>query len=419
MSAVAAPIYLDYAATTPVDPEVAQAMAACLTTAGVFGNPASSTHAYGREAAARVESARAEVAALIDAPPATIVFTSGATEADNLAVLGIARGRADRGRHLVTLRTEHKAVLDPCRQLEKEGFEVSWLEPDRDGRLDPEVLRAALRPDTVLVSVMHANNEIGVLQDLPALGAIVLECMNLPPRSDILLASNTYIATIIAVIRAGHNPILVEPDEASMNIDPLALDLALTQNTRGICVTHMYGKPCRMDAISDFAKAHDLRLIEDCAQSHGARFKDKWTGTFGDAGCFSFYPTKNLGGLGDGGAVITNDDALAERLKHVRNYGSSKKYVNRYVGVNSRLDELQAAALRVKLRHLDTITTHKRQLADLYFRRLNSVVQLPACHQDEFDVFHIFAIRHPDRDRSVPRRSQPPPALRGAPPEKR
>ncbi len=239
---------------------------------------------------------------------------------------------------------------------------------------------------------------IGVGNGLDAL-ILSIECMNLPPRSDILLASNTYIATIIAVIRAGHNPILVEPDEASMNIDPLALDLALTQNTRGICVTHMYGKPCRMDAISDFAKAHDLRLIEDCAQSHGARFKDKWTGTFGDAGCFSFYPTKNLGGLGDGGAVITNDDALAERLKHVRNYGSSRKYVNRYVGVNSRLDELQAAALRVKLRHLDTITTHKRQLADLYFRRLNSVVQLPACHQDEFDVFHIFAIRHPDRDR--------------------
>jgi len=239
---------------------------------------------------------------------------------------------------------------------------------------------------------------IGVGNGLDAL-ILSIECMNLPPRSDILLASNTYIATIIAVIRAGHNPILVEPDEASMNIDPLALDLALTQNTRGICVTHMYGKPCRMDAICDFAKAHDLRLIEDCAQSHGARFKDKWTGTFGDAGCFSFYPTKNLGGLGDGGAVITNDDALAERLKHVRNYGSSRKYVNRYVGVNSRLDELQAAALRVKLRHLDTITTHKRQLADLYFRRLNSVVQLPACHQDEFDVFHIFAIRHPDRDR--------------------
>lgn len=174
-AAGAAPIYLDYAATTPVDPRVAAAMAECLTSAGVFGNAASNTHAYGREAAARIEAARAEVAALVGAPADSIVFTSGATEADNLAVLGVARGLADRGRHLVTLRTEHKAVLDPCRRLEREGWSVSWLEPARDGRLDPGALRAALRPDTVLVSVMHANNEIGVLQDLPALAAICRE----------------------------------------------------------------------------------------------------------------------------------------------------------------------------------------------------------------------------------------------------
>jgi cysteine desulfurase len=174
-AAPAAPIYLDYAATTPVDPEVAAVMAAHLTTGGVFGNAASATHGYGREAAAHLEAARAEVAALVDAPPESIVFTSGATEADNLAVLGIARGLADRGRHLVTLRTEHKAVLDPCRRLEKEGFAVTWLEPDRDGLLDPAAVRAALRPDTVLVSVMHANNEIGVVQDLAAIGAACRE----------------------------------------------------------------------------------------------------------------------------------------------------------------------------------------------------------------------------------------------------
>ncbi|MCP5328445.1 MAG: aminotransferase class V-fold PLP-dependent enzyme [Sinobacteraceae bacterium] len=168
----AAPIYLDYAATTPVDPRVAAVMAGYLTSQGVFGNAASASHAYGREAAACLEAARAEVAALIGAPPEAIVFTSGATEADNLAVLGIARGLADRGRHLVTLRTEHKAVLDPCRRLEKEGYSVTWLEPGRDGRLDPEVLRKALRADTVLVSIMHANNEIGVVQDLAAMAAI-------------------------------------------------------------------------------------------------------------------------------------------------------------------------------------------------------------------------------------------------------
>jgi len=171
----AAPIYLDYAATTPVDPRVAAVMAAYLTPQGVFGNAASASHAYGREAAACLEAARAEVAALIDAPPETIVFTAGATEADNLAVLGIARGLADRGRHLVTMRTEHKAVLDPCQRLEKEGFTVTWLEPGRDGLLDPDVVRAALRADTVLVSVMHANNEIGVLQDLAPVAAACRE----------------------------------------------------------------------------------------------------------------------------------------------------------------------------------------------------------------------------------------------------
>lgn len=238
---------------------------------------------------------------------------------------------------------------------------------------------------------------IGVGNGLDAL-ILSIECLDLPPHSEILVASNTYIATIIAVIRAGHHPILVEPDATSMNIDPLALEHALTQNTRAICVTHMYGKPCRMDAISEFAKAHDLRLIEDCAQSHGARFRDKLTGTFGDAGCFSFYPTKNLGGIGDGGAVITNNDDLAERLRHVRNYGSLRKYVNRYIGVNSRLDEIQAATLRIKLRQLNKITTHKRLLASKYYELLPTAVQLPSQDIAEYDVYHIFAIRHPKRD---------------------
>ncbi len=171
----AAPIYLDYAATTPVDPQVAAVMARYLGTDGIFGNAASTTHAYGREAAVHLAQSRADVAELIGAPPGSIVFTSGATEADNLAVLGIARGRADRGRHLVTMRTDHKAVLDACRRLEKEGFTVSWLPPAQDGRLDPQRLREALRPDTQLVSIMHANNETGVLQDLPAIAQICRE----------------------------------------------------------------------------------------------------------------------------------------------------------------------------------------------------------------------------------------------------
>jgi cysteine desulfurase len=166
------PIYLDYAATTPVDPAVASAMVACLTIEGDFGNSSSATHVFGRRAAARIETARAQVAALIGADPDEITFTSGATESNNLAILGVARANADRGRHLITTRIEHKAVLDPCKRLEREGFAVTYLSPDRHGRIDPEAVRAALRPDTVLVSIMYVNNEIGVIQDVAAIGTI-------------------------------------------------------------------------------------------------------------------------------------------------------------------------------------------------------------------------------------------------------
>jgi cysteine desulfurase len=170
----AAPLYLDYAATTPVAAEVAQAMSECLTTGGDFGNP-SSLHAYGLAAAARIGQARAQVAALVGAQPEEIVFTSGATESNNLAILGGARANADRGRHVITARTEHKSVLDPCRRLEKEGFSITRLTPTRSGRIQPAELGAALRPDTVLVSVMCANNETGVIEDVAAIGALCRE----------------------------------------------------------------------------------------------------------------------------------------------------------------------------------------------------------------------------------------------------
>lgn len=168
-------IYLDYAATTPVDPRVADAMIECLRPSGAQGNPSSAGHEYGRRARGLVEKARAQVAAAIGARPECIVWTSGATESDNLAVFGVARFNADRGRHLVSSKTEHKAVLDPLKQLEREGFEVTWLKPGADGIVRPEQVRAALRPDTQLVSLMHVNNEIGVVQDIAAVGAICRE----------------------------------------------------------------------------------------------------------------------------------------------------------------------------------------------------------------------------------------------------
>lgn len=238
---------------------------------------------------------------------------------------------------------------------------------------------------------------IGVANGLDAL-ILAIEALDLPEESDVLVPSNTYIATILAVIRAGYNPILVEPKLETFNLDPENLTSSLTTNTRAICVTHLFGKSCRMDAISAFAKEHNLKIIEDCAQSHGSKFAGQMTGTFGDAGCFSFYPTKNLGAVGDAGAIVTNDDDLADRLRHIRNYGSKQKHINKYVGINSRLDEMQAALLRVKLRHINTMTQHKRALAQTYFDHLPDWLELPSRKDDEYDVFHIFGVRHGRRD---------------------
>jgi dTDP-4-amino-4,6-dideoxygalactose transaminase len=251
--------------------------------------------------------------------------------------------------------------------------------------------------ESEFASYVGAKHCIGVANGLDAL-TLSIEALDLPMRSDILVASNTYIATILAIVRAGHQPVLVEPELATFNMDSARLPGAMTANTRAICVTHLFGKTCRMDAISAFAREHGLKLVEDCAQSHGARLGAQMTGTFGDAGCFSFYPTKNLGAIGDAGAIVTNDDALADRLRHTRNYGSKQKYVNRYLGLNSRLDELQAALLRVKLSHLDAMTEHKRALADIYLANLPESVVKPVRRADEYDVFHIFGIRHPRRD---------------------
>ena len=169
------PIYLDYAATTPVDPRVAEAMCACLTLDGTFGNPASRSHAFGWKAEEAVEQARAQVAALVNADPREIIWTSGATESDNLALKGAAHFYKKKGRHIVTCKTEHKAVLDSCRQLEREGYEVTYLDPEPNGLIDLDKLRAALREDTILVSIMHVNNEIGVIQDIGAIGEITRE----------------------------------------------------------------------------------------------------------------------------------------------------------------------------------------------------------------------------------------------------
>lgn len=239
---------------------------------------------------------------------------------------------------------------------------------------------------------------IGLASGLDAL-IIALECLKLPKGSEVLVPSNTYIASILAIVKAGLTPVMVEPDIDTYNINPNELEKKLSSKTKAVLVVHLYGKSCEMDKICDFCKKHNLKLVEDCAQSHGAKFKDKMTGSFGDAGAFSFYPTKNLGALGDAGAICTDDEEIAEMAKAWRNYGSQKHYHNKYTGINSRLDEIQASFLRIKLRHIEEVTEKKRKLAQMYLDGLDkNKFILPKVDSDYFDVYHIFEIRTEKRD---------------------
>lgn len=240
------------------------------------------------------------------------------------------------------------------------------------------------------------NHCVGVANGLDAL-ILAIWALHLPKGSEIIVPSNTYIASIISIIHAGHIPVLVEPDIRTYNIDPNRIKEAITAKTKAIMVVHLYGKCCEMDPILEIADLNGLHIIEDCAQSHGAKYKGRMAGTFGIMSGFSFYPSKSLGALGDAGAVVTNDPDLCEDLKMIRNYGSHGKYYNEVVGYNSRLDEVQALFLEIKLPYLDKITEHKRKLAAMYLEQLNDQFILPVVHPDYFDVYHIFNIRHPQR----------------------
>jgi dTDP-4-amino-4,6-dideoxygalactose transaminase len=244
---------------------------------------------------------------------------------------------------------------------------------------------------------LNVNHCIGVASGLDAL-ILSLKALDLPERSEIIVPSNTYIATILSVIHSGHVPVLVEPYIDTCNINPLLIEKAITLKTKAVVVVHLYGKPCEMDTITDICRRHNLFLIEDCAQAHGAEYKGKKAGGFGDLSAFSFYPTKNLGCLGDGGAVLTNNSEFDHKIRMLRNYGSAVKYINDYPGYNSRLDEMQAAFLRIKLKHLDEIISHKRMIAEMYSAHLSDKFIKPSVSSDEFDVFHIYQLRHKKRD---------------------
>ncbi len=217
---------------------------------------------------------------------------------------------------------------------------------------------------------------------------------------EILVPSNTYIATILAITQNQATPVLVEPCVDTFNIDPSEIEKKITPKTKAILLVHLYGQCADMGPILSIANKYGLKVIEDCAQAHGAIWNGKRVGSLGHAGAFSFYPGKNLGCLGDGGAITTDDDDLATKLRALRNYGSQKKYYNQYKGVNSRLDELQAAFLSVKLPHLDKENQHRRVIASLYLNRIdNPYITLPAHPQhSEEHVWHLFVVRSPYRN---------------------
>ena len=240
---------------------------------------------------------------------------------------------------------------------------------------------------------------VGVATGLDAL-FLILKAMNIGNGDEVIVPSNTYIATALAVSYTGAKPIFVEPEIETFNINPSRIEEKITSNTKAIIAVHLQGRTADMEAIDVIAKKHNLKVIEDAAQAHGAKYKGKKAGSLGDAAGFSFYPGKNLGALGDGGCVTTNDKALADKVRALGNYGSDYKYHHIYKGVNSRLDEIQAAFLRVKLPNLDRWNEDRRATAKKYFEGIkNPLIKLPLKSTNDFEhIYHVFVIRCDKRD---------------------
>lgn len=246
------------------------------------------------------------------------------------------------------------------------------------------------------LGIRHA---IGVGNGLDSL-RLALEAFDVGDRDEVIVPAHTYIATALAVSAVGASPVLVEVQDTSFNIDPGLIEAAITPRTRAIIVVHLYGQPCDLDPVLEIARRRSLRVIEDACQAHGALYRSRRAGSFGDAGCFSFYPAKNLGCYGDGGAVVTADPDCAERLKRLRNYGQTRKYYHSEKGLNSRLDTIQAAVLNVKLKYLDQWNKQRISNAELYTKLLKPVHQIrtPEVSPDRNHVYHLYVIRSKERD---------------------
>lgn len=247
-------------------------------------------------------------------------------------------------------------------------------------------------------SALHYNQPfLGVGSGTDAI-LLSLLALNLPKGSNVLISAYSYIATVLPILRCDLNPIFIEPELDTYNIDPSKIEEKITPNTSALILTHMFGRPCDMDPILEIVKEHNLALIEDCSQAHLSTYKKKIVGTFGDFGCFSFYPTKNLGALGDAGGILIKNEEDYKSILSLRNNGSSEKYHHSHIGISSRLDELQAGFLNIKLQYLNEITKHKQKLAMLYQELLDKRFNPKGTNESINHSFHIFAIETERRD---------------------
>lgn len=293
----------------------------------------------------------------------------------------IMPNRMDRGYYLYQEEFENKAIEVLRSGWYVLGKEVSSFEEE-------------------FAAYTGAKYCVGLASGLDAL-QLAFRALNIGPGDEVLVQGNTYIASVMGITMNGATPIIVEPNDYHQ-IDETKLEAALTEKTKAVLVVHLYGEAAKMDAICEFCKKHNLKLVEDCAQSHGACYEGKMTGTFGDIGCFSFYPSKNLGAFGDGGAITTNDEALAKEVKILRNYGSEKRYYFKEVGLNSRLDELQAGLLRVRLKHINELTEEREKIAAKYTEKINNpLISLPENREKATCVWHQYVIRCKSREKLI------------------
>jgi len=286
-------------------------------------------------------------------------------------------------------------VLRPQYLMFKEEYDRAALEAlDSGWYVLGEKVSQFEREFADYVGLKHC---VGLNSGLDAL-VLAFRALGISEGDEVIVPANTYIASVLGVTENGATPIFVEPDEF-YNIDPARIEEAITERTKAILPVHLYGQSARMEEIMAIAEKHNLFVVEDCAQAHGATINGKNIGTFGDINCFSFFPTKNLGAFGDAGAIVTDSQELAEKMRLLRNYGSVKKYYHEIEGVNSRLDELQAALLSVKLKHMTELEDDRRRVAEKYLKEINNpLIELPKIKEGFKHVWHLFVVKCNRRD---------------------